>query len=284
VYIVIREVWQSTLIRNASHLTRNQIVAVFLQQRYSKIEFSLLVVMRAQPAPKMESNVRRFLFLELLSFNGGFVDTVGFIGLQGLFTAHVTGNFVTLGAALVFGSKGVVAKLIALPEFIAVVAIARLVGARLTARGLPTLRILLAVKVLLLLAFFVLAVALGPFADSDDPRALLTGFAAIAAMAVQNAAQRVHLGSLPPTTLMTGNTTQVTLDAIDLLTGAGGDQRAAIRARFSRMLAGIAGFAAGCAIAALLYAWIGFWCVAVSVAIGTLTAIMRDAAPPKAAA
>lgn len=30
-----------------------------------------------------------------LSFNGGFVDTAGFPGLQGLFTAHVTGNFVT---------------------------------------------------------------------------------------------------------------------------------------------------------------------------------------------
>jgi hypothetical protein len=37
----------------------------------------------------------------LLSFNGGFVDTAGFLGLQGLFVAHVTGNFVTLGAALV---------------------------------------------------------------------------------------------------------------------------------------------------------------------------------------
>jgi uncharacterized membrane protein YoaK (UPF0700 family) len=37
----------------------------------------------------------------LLSFTGGFVDTTGFLGLQGLFTAHVTGNFVTLGATLV---------------------------------------------------------------------------------------------------------------------------------------------------------------------------------------
>ena len=39
----------------------------------------------------------------LLSVNGGFVDTAGFLGLQGLFTAHVTGNFVTLAATLLFG-------------------------------------------------------------------------------------------------------------------------------------------------------------------------------------
>jgi uncharacterized membrane protein YoaK (UPF0700 family) len=31
----------------------------------------------------------------LLRFNGGYVDTSGYIALQGLFTAHVTGNFVT---------------------------------------------------------------------------------------------------------------------------------------------------------------------------------------------
>src|SRR5689334_8131754 len=49
-----------------------------------------------------ETTAMRKLLPGLLSFNGGFVDTAGFIGLQGLFTAHVTGNFVTLGASLVF--------------------------------------------------------------------------------------------------------------------------------------------------------------------------------------
>jgi uncharacterized membrane protein YoaK (UPF0700 family) len=107
----------------------------------------------------------------LLSFNGGFVDTAGFLGLAGLFTAHVTGNFVTLGAALVFGSHGIIGKILALPEFIAVVALARLAGAALRARRAPVLRILLGVEVALLFAFFVLAVAFGPFADADSPTA-----------------------------------------------------------------------------------------------------------------
>ena len=211
----------------------------------------------------------------LLSFNGGFVDTAGFLGLQGLFTAHVTGNFVTLGAALVFGTHGVIAKLLALPEFIVVVALARLAGAALAARGLPALRFLLAGKVLLLLAFFALAVLLGPFPDSDAPAGLVTGFAGIAAMAIQNAVQRVHLGSLPPTTIMTGNTTQAVLDAVDLVRGVNPDQAAAVRARFGRTLASILYFAAGCAVAAALYLWIGFWSLAVPVAVGTASALMR---------
>lgn len=211
----------------------------------------------------------------LLSFNGGYVDTAGFLGLQGLFTAHVTGNFVTLGAALVFGTHGVIAKLLALPEFILVIALARLAGAALAARGLPALRLLLAGKVVLLLAFFVLAVTLGPFPDSDVPAGLLTGFAGVAAMAIQNGVQRVHLASLPPSTLMTGNTTQAVLDAVDLVRGVAPDQAAAVRARFGRTLRSILYFAAGCGVAAGLYLWIGLWCLAVPVVVGAASAALQ---------
>jgi uncharacterized membrane protein YoaK (UPF0700 family) len=210
----------------------------------------------------------------LLSFVAGFVDTAGFLGLQGLFTAHVTGNFVTLGAALVLGTHGVIAKLLALPEFILVVALVRLAAATLAARQWPAVRLLLIAKVALLVAFFVLAVTLGPFADSDAPAALVTGFAGVAAMAVQNAVQRIHLGSLPPSTLMTGNTTQVVLDAVDLMRGANPDQAPAVRARFNRMLSAIFWFAAGCAVAAALYAWVGFWCLGVPVVVGAASAIL----------
>jgi uncharacterized membrane protein YoaK (UPF0700 family) len=42
----------------------------------------------------------------LLSVNGGYVDSAGFLALQGLFSAHVTGNFVTLGASVVLGTTG----------------------------------------------------------------------------------------------------------------------------------------------------------------------------------
>jgi uncharacterized membrane protein YoaK (UPF0700 family) len=187
----------------------------------------------------------------LLSFNGGFVDTAGFLGLQGLFVAHVTGNFVTLGAALVLGSHGIIGKLLALPEFILVIAVARVVGAALRRHKIPALRILLAAEAALLLAFFAAAVAFGPFPDSDSPLALLTGFVGIAAMALQNALQRVHLSSSPPTTLMTGNTTQATLDAVDLMIAPEPEKTAEARARFTRVALSIVYFAAGCAAAAM---------------------------------
>src|SRR5215813_9143888 len=113
----------------------------------------------------------RLAVASLLSFNGGFVDTVGFLGLSGLFVAHVTGNFVTLGAALVLGSQGILNKMLALPEFILVIALARLAGGALRRRGRPVLRIMLAAEVELLAAFFLFAVAFGPFPDADSPLA-----------------------------------------------------------------------------------------------------------------
>jgi uncharacterized membrane protein YoaK (UPF0700 family) len=213
---------------------------------------------------------------EALSFNAGFVDTAGFLGLQGLFTAHVTGNFVTLAATLVMGTHVVIAKLLALPEFVVVVALARIAGSAMRARGLPAFSTLLTAKVCFLLAFFVLAVVFGPFSDSDAPAGLLTAFAGVAGMAVQNAVQRVHFASIPPTTLMTGNTTQAVLDAVDLVWGLERVDTAAVRARFARTLQGIVWFASGCAVAALLYYWFGFWCLAVPVAIGAATVILRE--------
>jgi hypothetical protein len=76
-------------------------------------------------------NQRIFNVPVLLSFNGGFVDTAGFLAFKDLFTAHVTGNFVTIAATLISGASGVVTKMLALPVFCAVVVITRLVSTRI---------------------------------------------------------------------------------------------------------------------------------------------------------
>src|ERR1700721_1870726 len=153
----------------------------------------------------------------LLSLNAGFVDTAGFLALQGLFTAHVTGNFVTLGASLVLGTSGAVAKLLALPVFCIVVIVIRLLSSALLRRELPALRIILSLKVVLLIAGAILAIHLGPFKNGDAWQAVVTGMVLVAAMAIQNAAHRIHLGSAPPSTLMTGTTTQIMIDLADML-------------------------------------------------------------------
>jgi uncharacterized membrane protein YoaK (UPF0700 family) len=216
----------------------------------------------------------------LLSFNGGFVDAAGFLGLQGLFTSHVTGNFVTLGAALIAGSHGFLGKLLALPEFIAVIMLARFAGGILRAHKMPALRIFLSIEVALLAGFCALAVTLGPFADADSPAALLTGFVGIAAMALQNGLQRVHLGDFPPTTIMTGNTTQAAIDAVDLLTGEHRKTDGKTRTRFIRLSFSIVCFAAGCALSAVLYWLAGFWCLIVAVAVGAVTALLQAESEP----
>jgi len=208
----------------------------------------------------------------LLSVNGGYVDSAGFLALQGLFSSHITGNFVTLGAALVLGTTGVVAKLIALPLFCLVVALVRVLGFVLAPHAPSPLRALLSVKFVLLLTAAALAVRLGPFPNGDVWPALLTGMTLVSAMAVQNAVQRLYLGAMPPTTIMTGNTTQAMIDVVDLLRGLpAADPR---RRRLANMAANILAFAIGCATAALLFVYLRMWCFAVPPLLG-LVAITR---------
>jgi hypothetical protein len=47
-----------------------------------------------------------------------------------------------------------------------------------------------------------------------------------------------------------------------------------VRSRFKRTFAAVAWFAAGCALAATLYAWIGFWCLAVPALLGAASAVL----------
>jgi uncharacterized membrane protein YoaK (UPF0700 family) len=198
--------------------------------------------------------------------------------LHGLFTAHVTGNFVTLGASIVNGTSGALGKLLALPVFCIVIVVTRLAAFRLASQGLPVLRIMLGLKLFLLSLAAVLAVVWGPFANGDAWPAIITGMLLVSAMAIQNAAHRIHLASAPPTTLMTGTTTQIMIDLADLLYGLADDKRAAARARMARMGLSVAMFASGCAMAALLYAAIREWSFLVAPTIAFLALWVRTGA------
>jgi uncharacterized membrane protein YoaK (UPF0700 family) len=198
----------------------------------------------------------------LLSFTGGYVDTAGFLGLGGLFTAHVTGNFVTLGAALASGTSGIIAKLLALPVFCLTIFLLRYVMRRSVSNNDLSLRIMLILKLLLLTAGAVLAIRLGPFADPDGLPLVTTGMLLVTAMAIQNAVHRIHLSSAPPTTLMTGTTTQIMIDLADVAQGVTGDPEKPVKTRLSKMALAVAAFALGCGLAALSYIVAGVWCFA----------------------
>jgi uncharacterized membrane protein YoaK (UPF0700 family) len=208
----------------------------------------------------------------LLGFNAGYVDTAGFLALGGLFAAHVTGNFVTLGAALIHGSAGIVSKLLALPVFCVAVLLTRLASNALMARQQVPMRSLIAAQVLLLALAAALMLGFGPFADSDAVPAFAAGMLMVCAMAVQNAMQRMHLPQMPPSTLMTGNTTQVMIDLADMIKGGlPGEVRSAAMGRLRKMLPAIATFAMGCALAALAYVAFGMWCFALPPLVAALT-------------
>jgi uncharacterized membrane protein YoaK (UPF0700 family) len=219
----------------------------------------------------------------LMSLNAGFVDTAGFLALQGLFTAHVTGNFVTLGAALVNGTSGVFAKLLALPVFCAVVLVTRIFSFSLPSLGLPILRTMLAMKMLLLILGAALAIRFGPFIQGDAWEAVLTGMVLVSAMAIQNAAHRIHLGTEPPTTLMTGTTTQIMIDVADIARRASPDVTTPAKARLRKMTTSVVAFAIGCAAGAGLYATLGKWCFVVPPLLALpplfMTASRPDALP-----
>jgi uncharacterized membrane protein YoaK (UPF0700 family) len=207
----------------------------------------------------------------LLSLNAGYIDTVGFLALHGLFTAHVTGNLVTFGASLALGVSGLIAKLLALPVFCVTVIGARLFALRRAAMSRPGLRIMMAIKVLLLTGGAGMALRYGPFPNGDSITAIAVGMLLVAAMAIQNAAHRIYFAQTPPTTMMTGTTTQIMIDAADFLKGLAPEASVSVIARLRRMSISVIVFAAGCGAAALLYTTIGIWCFVALPVLGLLT-------------
>lgn len=176
-----------------------------------------------------------------LSFLAGYVDTAGFIALFGLFTAHVTGNFVLLGRALVEPHHDVQLKLLAFPAFIAAVALCHLLVLRWQRHSGNALRRALLLQLGLLLAAAICGWLAAPIRSSDAPLVMLSGLLCTAAMGVQNAYGKLLLPQLAATTVMTGNVTQLVIDAIDAARGPG----AARPADKMKLLWPVLSFAAG---------------------------------------
>jgi uncharacterized membrane protein YoaK (UPF0700 family) len=155
----------------------------------------------------------------LLSGVAGYVDAAGFIALIGLFPAHVTGELI--GEALAFTSGHLrehMTRLWVLPVFVGSVMTATLVARARRRKGQRALTGLL-VLVTGALAMFSVSDALSRVLHEGPHLAfLLSGGSAVAAMAFQNSLMRESLAASCPTTVMTGNLTQVIIDIVDYFT------------------------------------------------------------------
>jgi uncharacterized membrane protein YoaK (UPF0700 family) len=199
-----------------------------------------------------------------LGFTAGYVDTLGFIALFGLFTAHVTGNFVLIGSELAHPTHGVLIKFLAFPAFIAAVAASRVLALGASRRGRTAAPPLLLLQWLLLAACMLCGWRAQPIVDASGAWVLATGVLAAAAMGVQNAAGRLAFAALAPTTVMTGNVTQLVLDSVDLLRGPADE---ALRERIGKFLWPVLAFGAGAICGAFAYLQASFWALALPLLI-----------------
>jgi uncharacterized membrane protein YoaK (UPF0700 family) len=197
--------------------------------------------------------------LILLSVTAGSVDAIGFLGLGGLFIAHITGNLVILAAHIAADGEARLANIISYPVFIVALAVTRLLAAGLERMNIPSLRPLLLLQFLLLAGFLALCIVGTWPLDLNAANATVAGMLGISAMAVQNALVQISLKDAPSTTVMTTNTTRFVIDIGEVLVGHGRKDRVKAGERAKRTGLAIAGFVAGCGLGAGYQAATGFW-------------------------
>ncbi|MBX9926867.1 MAG: DUF1275 domain-containing protein [Hyphomicrobiaceae bacterium] len=220
-----------------------------------------------------------------LSFVSGFVDTVGFLGLFGLLTSQVTGSFVAAGASFVHKEPGLIAKLLAIPMFMAGAALMTLLVAILTRYKVKPLPWALASIAALVAGFLAAAVSGQPFGNLDAPAALIAAVMAFLAMGAESALVRTLFKGSVPANFMTGNVTQVAVEATDMTLArfrllfdgdeaANGARATAAYKQLGVLIPMITGFVLGCVIAAHTFLAIGFWSLVIATGIASTAAII----------
>lgn len=165
-----------------------------------------------------------------------------------------------IGVDIAGDSTGLLAKLLALPTFALAVAAARLTESRIVRDKQSAPSLLLFAEAAALVLFIIAGLHASPISDPGTPAAVGAGMLAVVAMGIQNSLSRTSLSDLGPTTIMTGNTTQIIIDLVDL-PSASDAERKAIRGRLKKMVPALAGFASGAALGALGYSMLSIWCV-----------------------
>lgn len=216
-------------------------------------------------------SIHTWIVPSVLSLVAGYVDTIGFVSLFGLFTAHVTGNFVLVGATLgsIAGgglSSGLIGKLLALPVFIIGVALTTIIlRSKKNASG-NAARLALLLQAGGISCFMLAGQTSLPFLDADANSVLICSMLGVLAMSIQNAGARLVFTEMAPSTVMTGNVTQLVVDGIDLLKSIDAAMVDSARARVYKTLPSVIAFSVGALSGGLAYHFISFAALAPAVA------------------
>jgi uncharacterized membrane protein YoaK (UPF0700 family) len=213
-----------------------------------------------------------------LSIVAGSVDVIGFLALDGLFTAHITGNIVVLAARFVAGGEAPLSHLLAVPVFMLVLGLTRLLAAWLERARIASLLPLLLLELALLAGFLAVGLADGPSIDPNAASMVCAGMLGVAAMAVQNALVRISLTGAPSTAVMTTNITVFAMDIGEILLAPDESRVAKARERARNTGTAIAGFLVGCALGAAGEHVFGLHSLAVPIGFGFFALLLGVAA------
>jgi uncharacterized membrane protein YoaK (UPF0700 family) len=210
----------------------------------------------------------------VLSVIAGSLDTITFLGLDGLFTAHVTGNLVVLVAHLATGRGAPLANVLSVPVFVVALGLTRLLAGILERIEVASLLPLLLLQQLLLAGLFVLLASGEGRMDPHATKAIFAGMLGVSAMAVQNALVQISLKGVPSTAVMTTNITRFTMDIGEVMLGRKPSDVAEARDRAMRTWPAIAGFAIGCGLGAACEMAIGFRSLALPAGLALVAVAM----------
>jgi len=204
----------------------------------------------------------------LLSVIAGMVDLIGFLSL-GVFTAHVTGNIVLVGAIIVRHSRVNPAQILAVPVFMLAVAVTWLIAKASGRRGIGLMRPLLLMQFLLITWLLIFSAITKPSADPHGLMATIAAMIAVTTMGCQYALLRLALPIAPSTAVMTGNLTNAVLALMEL-----GSRTQPLMEGGSSRLKGalhlLVGFFVGCVLATAALMYLGDWAWSLPAALAAL--------------
>ncbi|MRX67601.1 Uncharacterized membrane protein YoaK, UPF0700 family [Flavobacterium resistens] len=182
----------------------------------------------------------------LLTMIAGYCDTVTFVAADSIFSAHVTGNFIVFAYQIIKGSDiNAWIKLLTFPVFI----IAVITGGRIALKATNRYTILFWEGAILILSG--IAFSVFSYLNSISEWIIYSvAMTTVFAMGLQNAFGKLYAKETHgPTTMMTGNVTQASLDLGNLLKNGFKDIDAI--SSFKKQLVTIIGFLIGCFMGAV---------------------------------